>query len=272
MRRRATIALAALAIGLSGQAVAENSRLIPLEQRDALLGWEAVGRVAIKDGSYCSGVLIATDLVLTAAHCVFDPRTGARRDADSLTFHAGWVDGEAIAERAVSDIAAHGRYDPASGLSIENIRYDAALLRLDAAIPAAVAAPFALHGPARGGQRVSVVSYGKGRDSALSWQRDCGLLGRQGGIMAFDCDVTFGSSGAPVFVRDGQRARILTLVSSGGSRGGKTIAYGMELPQVVAELKRTLRAQGPVRPATNQIKRIQVGGESRAGGAKFVKP
>jgi len=264
------LALGALLAPL--QAAADNSSLIRLKQRDALFGWEAVGRVVMAGEGYCTGVLIATDLVLTAAHCVYDPQTGSRRDPESLSFRAGWRDGAAIAESKISQLAAHEGYDPAKGVGFENIRFDAALLRLQAPIPAATAAPFALHGAAQTGQRVSVVSYGRGRDSALSWQRDCGLLGRQAGILAFDCDVTFGSSGAPVFVRQGQRARILTLVSSGGSQNGRTVAYGMELPKVVDELKRSLRAHGPVRRGAAQVKRIRVGGSNRASGAKFVKP
>ena len=272
MTRRLLITLMLFVLVLPGQTAAQNSGLIKLNQRDALLGWEAVGRVEIAGCGYCTGVLIATDLVLTAAHCVYDQSTNALREAGSLTFRAGWRDGKSIAERAVSRVAAHSQYDAAAGLSFENIRFDAALLRLENPIPAATAAPFALHGTLRSGQRVSVVSYGKGRSTALSWQRDCGLLGRRGGILAFDCDVTFGSSGAPVFVREGQRARILTLVSAGGSQGDKKLAYGMELPQVVAEIKRDLRALGPVRAGTAQVKRIRVGGSNRTGGAKFIKP
>ena len=255
-----------------GVATAQNSGLIKLGARDALLGWEAVGRVSIGNRGYCTGVLIATDLVLTAAHCVYDKMTGQAEQENALRFQAGWRDGKAIAERGIAAIAAHPKYNPKAGVTLENLKHDAALLKLDQAVPAGMAAPFVLHSGAKTGQRVSVVSYGKGRDTALSWQRDCGLLGRGDGILGFDCDVTFGSSGAPVFVREGQRARILTLVSSGGSRNGMKVAYGMELPPVISELKRVLRARGPIRSTVSvpQVKRLRVGVMNGSTGAKFV--
>ncbi|MEZ5714686.1 MAG: hypothetical protein R3D85_05675 [Paracoccaceae bacterium] len=122
-------------------------------------------------------------------------------------------------------------YDPRKPPDLDRVRSDAALLRLDQPIPAATAAPFVLYGDAQGIDQVSIVSYGRGRSEALSWQRDCGLLGREDGLIAFDCDVTFGSSSAPVFVRGGSRPRILSLVSSGGQSGDRSVAFGLELPR-----------------------------------------
>ncbi len=280
MRYAAAIAALSLGLVLPGWAGA-NSGLVRLDDRRDLLGWEAVGRVEIAGRGYCTGVLIATDLVLTAAHCVYDRASGRRYEAGEMQFQAGWRLGTSIAERGVARVAAHPGYVPSRGLTAEQVSVDAALLRLDNAIPAALAAPFVLHGEAQAGERVSVVSYGQGRSETLSWQRDCGLLGRGQGLMAFDCDVTFGSSGAPVFTRQGQRARILSLVSSGGTREGAPISFGMELPPVVAELKRALRRAGPV-PRTGEIaptsaRRLRVGdsqeSDERPGiGARFVRP
>ncbi len=256
---------------LAAQMAGQNTGLTRLTDRDDLFGWEAVGRVDMAESAFCTGVLIAPDLVLTAAHCLYD-RQGKLRQADSLTFRAGLRDGRAIAERVVARYVAPNAYDPRAGMTAKNIRHDAALLQLVEPVQTQLADPFVLYGPARKGQRVSVVSYGQDRDAAPSWQRECGLLWHQDGLMAFDCNVTYGSSGAPVFAHAGHRARILSLVSSGRTDTADPIAYGMDLPDLIAELKRDLRAMPALRPATKGFRRVQVGSGTRATGAKFARP
>ena len=248
-----------------------GSGLIRLTDRDDLFGWEAVGRVEIGSDGYCTGVLIAPNLVLTAAHCVYDRRKQAVAAAD-LSFRAGLRDGQSIADRPVARVVAHRGYDPALPFGAETIRYDAALLELAQPISSALASPFVLHQGAGSGQRVSVVSYGQGRDDALSWQRDCGVLGRGQGLIAVDCNITYGSSGAPVFVREGSRARILTLVSGGNMNDGTPVAYGMDLAPLVSDLKRDLRAMPAAPAAGGGIRRVRVGQGGGASGAKFAKP
>ena len=75
---------------------AESGSLIRLTDREDLFGWEAVGRIDVAKSGYCTGVLIANDLVLTAAHCVFSPKTGQLYAPEKFTFRAGLRDGKPL--------------------------------------------------------------------------------------------------------------------------------------------------------------------------------
>ena len=52
-------------------------------------GWDAVGRLNISGRSMCTGALIAPDLVLTAAHCLYDVHTGRAVDPRKIEFASG---------------------------------------------------------------------------------------------------------------------------------------------------------------------------------------
>lgn len=231
-------------------------------------GWEAVGRLDMKGGGFCSATLIAPDLVLSAAHCVYD-RSGKLRSADRIKFNAGLRNGQAAATRLVAQVAAHPGFNPREPLTPRNLAHDLALLRLKTPIPTSEIDPFVLHGERVSPGQVSVVSYGRGRESLQSRQRACGLLRRQDNVLLFDCDVTFGSSGAPVFSHLNGRGRILSVISGGGvTYQGKKISLGPHLPPLVETLKRDLRA-GTSGPSA-EIKRIRVG-QRPATGAKFIR-
>jgi protease YdgD len=269
---RAAALVFALAVPAAAQ---DNSGLDRLDTREELRGWEAIGRVDIADGGFCTGTLIASDLVLTAAHCVVEPG-GAPIAAERITFRAGYADGSAIAESPVQRTVASPGFTGREDAPVEEILSDLALLQLASPIATSVISPFTVGLPGSGDE-VSVVSYARGREEALSWQRVCQVLGQQDGFIAVDCDVTFGSSGAPVLDRSGYRARIVSIIVAGYQEADRTIAYGMRLPALVDDLKARLRAgratsEAPASTARPGVRRITVGGGNGDTGARFVKP
>ena len=271
---------------LAGAAVAQdNTGLVELVTREELRWFEPVGRVDIENGGFCTGALIAADLVLTAGHCVMDPG-GVAVAADRITFRAGLAYGTALVEARVARTIVDPAYRNLDPVPVEMIDLDVALLQLAEPIPSAVISPFAVARPANGDE-VSVVSYAEGREEALSWQRVCKVVGREDRQIAVDCDVTHGSSGAPVLDRTGYRAKIVSIISAGGEWDGRTVSFGMELPARVDALKAALRrgdatseaaqpqADGPGTAATGlpgkPAKRI-TSGAGATGGAKFLSP
>ncbi|MEM6889695.1 MAG: trypsin-like serine protease [Pseudomonadota bacterium] len=272
MIRRLLVSLVLLAVPVAAQET--NTNLQGLNGANDALVWQAVGRLDAGGKGFCTATLISPEFVLTAAHCVYSKEDASPIAPGDLTFRAGLRHGSVSAERTVAQVEPHPGFRPRAPLDARNIKHDVALLRLAEPISTSVLDPFILHDSRLERGSVSVVSYGLGRAELPSRQRVCQMLGTHEGVVFMDCDVTFGSSGAPVFTHRNGRGQIVSVISGMGSYDGQRVTYGMELPARVAELKHQMRvnASGPVASA----RRITAGSAgtsaARADGAKFVRP
>lgn len=274
MRRMFAALLIAL---LPGAGFAEETPLTKLMTAYQANGWEGVGRVNIGRGGMCTGALIAPRLVLTAAHCLFDPYTGRKVAANEVRFLAGWRNGSASAYRGVRRAIPHPEYEHGKADDDYRVSHDVALLELDSEIRLSNVRPFEIAPRPRKGADVGVVSYAHDRRDQPSLQEVCHVLGRRAGTLVVSCNVDFGSSGAPIFIFENGKPRIVSVVSAKAQVGENMVALGTSLEKPLADLKAILgRSDGlsarRITPSTGTGLARMSKRPGSQGGAKFVKP
>ncbi len=275
MRRAALLSLIGLFVALSVQA--DDTRLRSLDSLYGARGWDAVGRLDFAGKGFCTGALVAPDLVLTAAHCMYDKSTGERIDPASVEFRAGWRNGRAEAYRGVRRAVVHPDFQFGSRISADRVRNDVALLELDQPIRKSTVVPFALDERPHAGDRIGVISYARGRSEAPSLQEMCEVATRQAGVLVMSCTVDFGASGAPVFSFADGVPRIVSVVSAKAAIDGAPVSLGTALASPIARLRAELAiARGGSWSSLPQVGTDTAAnpgtGTRRENGAKFVKP
>ena len=164
--------------------------------------WRGVGRINIagyKRRGMCTGTLIAPDIVLTAAHCVIDHRSGRRFPPGNIFFVAGWHKGKATGHSKAQAVAVHPEWKSGKPQKREDLGADLALVRLAKPISAKAATPFPIGRPDLPGSQIQLLSYRRDRAHALTHQTACRYRAMLENVMTFLCDIAKGSSGGPVF-------------------------------------------------------------------------
>ena len=262
---------AAGAQGLS-DAMSTRGALTRLDTGDQGRGWEAVGRLDIGGKGFCTGALIAEDIVLTAAHCLYDKHRGTRIEVSEVEFLAGFRNGRASAYRRVKRAVVPPDYRYAPEITTAKVRHDLALLELDMPIRNTTVIPFDTAARPDKGDRIGVVSYAHDRAEAPSLQEICGVMGRQEGVLVMSCDVDFGSSGAPVFSFEAGVPRIVSVVSAKAEADGARVALGTQLGETLDGLRAALdTGAGYAYGAAPLANRIGIGGGRDQSGAKFIR-
>ena len=202
--------------------------------RDTLLSaeesipWRAVGRVNMTEPSrvrMCTGTLIRPDVVLTAAHCVVNLKTGALRPPGTVHFVAGWHKGKGTGHSTARAIVVHPDWHKVRGPQGRKTATDLALIRLAAPIAADSAEPFDV-APFDGfADRADfiLVGYRRDRAHALTYQERCPRLMQFRPLILY-CSAVKGASGSPVIADTTDGMRVVAVLSAG--------SHGKPIPQL----------------------------------------
>jgi protease YdgD len=173
--------------------------------------WRAVGKLQVPSVSFyqsCTATLVASSTVLTAAHCVFNPRTQRYHLPGSLHFLIGY-DGSRYAGHALALKFETGEgYDPTRPK--ETIGSDWALITLDTRLGSPDRVLPILSEPPEIGSSVILGGYQQDHPLILTADTGCWIVGwaaDAGGhrLLHHNCAGTKGVSGAPLLLeREGK--------------------------------------------------------------------
>jgi secreted trypsin-like serine protease len=230
MRAAAPLVVLMLASGVAAGEAPERRVLAPEEAADYL----AVGRLERGGRGFCTGTLVGPGHVLTAAHCLHDPRTGAPVPLSDVRFTIGGRKPEERTARHVAAVAVPAGYR-LSDRSAAAVARDVALLALDG--------PFDGVRTERASEvwaswePVEIVGYFRDRDAIPVATGPCAAEGPVGQLAILGCASARGGSGGPVLTGTGTQRRLVGVVSAiGTAADGGPVTIAVPVGPFLAEL------------------------------------
>ena len=197
-----------------------GDRRVPVDPNEP--PWNAIAKVQTNIGEHCSGVLIAPSVVLTAAHCLYNPRTRALLQPLSLHVLLGYQRGQYRWHRLVAGYTVGLGFDP---VFRSPQAWDWARLDLSEPVPV-IPLPVAGKVPPPG-TAITLAGYNQDKAQLLMADVDCPLrhaTNQSYGatFRVHDCAGTRGTSGGPLLARQGDNWVVVGIAIAAG--GGENLA------------------------------------------------
>jgi len=202
--------------GLTGIEGADNRTPIETE----VWPWTALGRINREIGGHCTGALIAPDLVLTAAHCLYSFEDRRWTIPMEVHFVAGYHRGEYREHAKAARFTISPSWIPDRAKNESNIGNDWAVIELERKLaiePVRLSSrSFQQVKAAAADGELTIAGYNGDFAEILTQDRGCRLVAQaeKGRLLLHDCDATYGSSGAPLLLVTPAGAEIVGLQSA----------------------------------------------------------
>ena len=204
-----------LCAAVAAKAESHLTPMLPVPE-DQAADWPAIGRVfdpKKPDRGFCSGALVAPNLVLTAGHCAGG--TASKDPENQALFLAGAFNSDVVASRRIVERIKHPDYRKDGQHTPEA---DIGLWKLDS--PIEDINPFPLGKPQQ--NTLALLGYHRLAPFRLSGRTDCPLRTIADDLFVLGCRVISGNSGSPVLQLGPDGAELVGVVSS--QSGGDAIA------------------------------------------------
>lgn len=184
----------------------------------------------------CSAVLIAPDLIATAAHCLGKKKLASQGGDFSVVFRTGAYPGHMSRDFEVVQTVLHPLHAVDKALKGNGIGADVALARLAEPVPSEIARPLPPGDPIRSDPSVLLASW-PGGGGARARERRCPVLEVGDTVAMLSCVVIPGESGGAVVRLSDTGPELVAILVATGRSGHQPFGFAVHAQSRITQLK-----------------------------------